>query len=553
MSAIREDPSAATSRTIWQSLERSAELYGDREAIVSQDSRVTYKGMLEHVDRLAAGLLSRGIQPGDHVAIVFPATPEWVYVHYALTTIGAVAVPINFNYKSEEARWVLKQGDVDSIITVDSMLSIDILDLFKSVDPALQPGDVNSEQFPLIKRMFVLESNAESGSTHSLRPLLAHGISEDEKRRLAAIRAKQTPDDACYIIFTSGSTARPKPALIPQRAVSGVGRYYAAAMDLGEEDRFLAALTTFHIGGPVCIAAPHSVGASTHLIGVFDPGVILETCERERCTASGGFDTMFTKIMGHPDFGKRDISSFKKCFIACSPSYHDELRRAFKLDILAATYGCTEAAGAITFVMPDETDPEIRRSSNGRPHPGLEIRIVDPETGQAVSTGTPGELCFRGWSKFLGYYKMPEENAAAIDAEGFVHMGDYGFVDEKGYFYYRGRYKMMVKTGGENVSEKEVEIFLEDAVPSVEFAQVVGVPDPVWGEAVVAFVQLRPGISITPEEIREQCRGKIAGFKIPKHVWILEAQDWPILPVGRPDKHTLRKMAAERLGRAEVS
>ncbi|TAK31104.1 MAG: hypothetical protein EPO21_18175 [Chloroflexota bacterium] len=552
MSVVHEEPSVATRQTIWQALESAAKRFGPREAIVCGDTRVTYAEMLRQVDRLAAGLLSAGIGPGDHVALIFPLIPEWVFVHYALTSLGAVAVPINFNYQSDEVRWVLKQGDVTAIIAMDTFRNLDFLGLLKSIDFALEPGPVHSAQFPLIKSFFLLSAGEEPGGPYSLLTLLAHQPSADEVARLAEIRAGQTPDDPCYIMFTSGSTARPKSALLPHRAICGVGHHYADRLGVGPEDRFLSMLTIFHVGGVVpCVTLPHAVGAAACLVSAFEPSLVLETIERERCTATTGFDTMFNKLIGHPDFKSRDVSSLKKAAIPCTPAYREQLLSTFAFEHIAGVYGCTESSSMVTMDGHDETDQESHRMANGRPFPGVDVRIVDPETGQPVPPGTPGEICFRGWNRFLGYYNMPEETATAIDAEGFVHMGDYGWLDEDGYLCYRGRYKQMVKTGGENVSQKEVEIFLEDIIPAVEFAQVVGVPDEVWGEAVVAFVQLRAGSTALPEEIRAQCRGKIAGFKIPKHVFILQSQDWPVLAVGRPDKHTLRKMAMERLGRLE--
>ncbi|TAK37185.1 MAG: hypothetical protein EPO21_00110 [Chloroflexota bacterium] len=554
MPIISEEPAEATRRTIWQALENSVELYGELDAIVYQETRVTYAQLRQQVDRLAAGLLASGIQPGDHVAIIFPAIPEWIYVHYALASIGAVIVPINFNYRADEVRWVLRQGDVAAIITLDSFRTIDFLELLHSVDPALKPGEVRSEQFPLIKRMFVLDSDAKRPGTSGRRTLPSHEPSPAERARLAEIRARQTADDACYILFTSGSTARPKPALLAHRTICGAGHYMARAVNVGKDDRVLQQWTTFHVGGIVpCIAMPHSVGAAICLLGAFEPGLVLEVAERERCTMTGGFDTNFTKIMDHPDFSTRDISSLKKCLAGCTPSYYDRLQAAFNFDLLVMTYGITEGGSAVAMVTPRDTDPEIRRSSNGRPHPGLEFRIIDPQTGRPVPAGTPGEIIFRGWAAFLGYYKMPEETAATIDADGFVHTGDFGWLDEQGYLYYRGRYKQMIKTGGENVSQREVEIFLEDNIPEVALAQVVGVPDETWGEAVVAFVQLRAGMRTTSDGIREACRGKIANFKIPKHVFLIDARDWPVLDVGRPDKHTLRQMAMERLGRLKIN
>ncbi|TAK36410.1 MAG: hypothetical protein EPO21_03045 [Chloroflexota bacterium] len=551
MSRFDPEPVEATRQTIWQALESSVARFRDRPALLADPNvSVTYGEMLEQVDKLAAGLLAAGVRRGDHVAIFFPPILEWAYVHYALTTLGAIVVPVNINYKTEEVRWVLKQGDVSAIITLDTYRSFDFVGLLESVDPALKPGEVETAQFPLLKRIFVLNSQQEQGGPYSLRTLLAHEPSTDERAQLEKTRSDLAPADPCYIIFTSGSTARPKSALIPHRAVCGVGYYYGRAMKMTPEDRFVAALTTFHVAGLIPgIPMVHTHGGATCLAGMFDPGIWLQTVERHRCTAGGGFDTLMNKIMAHPDFKTRDISCFKKIHIGCTPSYYLELERAFNSDVIAMAYGCTEAGGIVAIVPPDETDLEIRRASNGYPLPGVEVKVVDHETGEPVPVGTPGELCFRGWNRLLEYYNMPEETAESIDAEGFIHMGDYGWMDERGLVYYRGRYKMMVKTGGENVSQREVEIFLEENVPSVEFAQVVGVPDDLWGEAVVSFVQLRAGVEATPEQIREQCRGKIAGFKIPKHVFVLMPKEWPMMTVGRPDKGALKQMAMERLGR----
>ncbi|TAK31106.1 MAG: hypothetical protein EPO21_18185 [Chloroflexota bacterium] len=550
MRSTVQEPAPPTGWTTWQALENSVRLHTSREAVVYGDTRVTYAGLLDKVERLATGLLAAGIQPGDHVAFLMPSIPEWVYLHYALATIGAIAVPVNYMYRGDELRWVLRQADVTAIVTADGLAGVSFLELLEGIDSGLQPGEVHSEQFPLIKSMFVLDTKGEQGGAYSFRTLLSHEPSEAERARLAEVRSRVSPDDACFIIFTSGSTARPKPALVPHRAVCGAGHYFTRALQVTHDDRYLHMLPTFHIGGASCgIATPHAVGATMVTVGVFEPGLVLETIERERCTVTGGFDTHFAKIMAHPEFKTRDISSLRSSWAGCTPAFRVQLKKALKFEILTVSYGCTESAALCAISMPEDIDPEVLRNSNGRVLPGVEMRIIDPETGKPVAPGTLGEICFRGWNRFLGYYNMPEETAAALDAEGFLHMGDYGWLDEDNNIYYRGRYKMMIKTGGENVSEKEVEIFLEDNIPAVEFAQVVGVPDDVWGEAVVAFVQLKAGMISLPEEIRAQCRGKIAGFKIPKHVFILEAKDWPMLAVGRPDKHTLRKMAAERLGR----
>jgi fatty-acyl-CoA synthase len=311
------------------------------------------------------------------------------------------------------------------------------------------------------------------------------------------------------------------------------------------DDRFLAMLPTFHTGGVSCdLSAPHLSGGCADLMGGFSPALALETIENSRSTVTVGFDTMWSKIMEAPGFGRADVSSLRRAVLAATPSYIERLQEVWQFDLFTTSYGSTESGTLAAIGPPWVTDEGTRRTTNGIPLPGVDLVVVDPETGRPCPPGVPGEICFRGWCRVIEYVGMPEETENSIDEDGYFHSGDYGSLDEDGFLSFRGRYKMMIKTGGENVAEREVEIFLEQELPPVRFAQVVGVPDPVWGEAVVAFVELSEDVD--SETLRSMAVGKIAKYKIPKVFLPLSADDFPVLANGRPDKGALRRMAAER-------
>jgi fatty-acyl-CoA synthase len=318
---------------------------------------------------------------------------------------------------------------------------------------------------------------------------------------------------------------------------------FVHALQLTEEDRHLGMLPAFHTAGVTGnLMAPHLTGGCADLMGGFSPSLALRTIETARSTMTIGFDTMWNKMMQAPEFATSDVSSMRKAVLPATPATIERLQEIWQFDLYASTYGSTES-GTLASIVPSWVHDDRRRTTNGMPLPGNDFIVLDPDTGQPCPPDTPGEICFRGWCRVLEYAGMPEATEEAIDDNGYFHSGDYGYLDKDGFLYYRGRYKMMIKTGGENVAEREVEIFLERELAPVCFAQVVGVPDPVWGEAVVAFVELSEDIS--SEQLRAMAVGKIAKFKIPKRFIRLSADDFPVLANGRPDKTALRRLAAE--------
>jgi fatty-acyl-CoA synthase len=532
-----------THLTLWDLLDRAAERFPDRPAVVMGARGYSFSELLDRTLRSAAAFQALGIGKGTRVALLFHSCPDWAVVHYALMRLGAVAVPVNLTYEAREMRWLLEQTEPEVVISIHRWRKLECEAKLRRVSPAFEDGATSVPELPSVRRVLMLEVD-EAGWVVPGRD--SHEAVYGTSHTPLAPAGAAGSEDPAYIIFTSGTTAFPKGAACPHRAFTGGSTAYAACLRMTEEDRFIGMLPVFHLTGPVMLGAAHCVGAAMHMVGVFDTGRILDEIEKGRCTCTVGFPTNITKLMGDPTFADRDLSSFQKMNIGGTAAYHDHVRAAWPMQILGQPYGSTECGGAVALTDPDDPDPEAKRTANGTILPGIEVRVMDLATGERCPPGTPGEICYRGWCRFLGYLPGTAPGDRSIDEDGFFHSGDYGHVDETGHLYYRGRYKMMIKTGGENVSEVEIEMFLEGEIEEIEVAQVVGVPDSVWGEAVLAFVQLRPEArDLSSEELRELCRGKIASFKIPRRFVVMRPSDWPLAASGKMDKPALRKLALE--------
>jgi len=541
--ALTAEMLEATHLSLWEAFRRSVRRWADRPAVTMSGDEWTYQELHDRSLRAAAALASMGVTRGTRVAFLINGCPEWPVLHYALARIGAVGVPINLVDEHTEVRHVLAWARPEVLIAIDSFRGVDYEARLAAVDPGLRHGSASAKSLPSIRHVVVvpLDERERPQEDDPATRAVFGGPDDPQLDPVSPV----TSGEPAYIVFTSGSTARPKAALCAHRGLVGSGLGMARALEMGPEDRLLAVLPPFHVGGIAnMLVAPHSSGACTVLLGAFDASRALEVIERERCTVTIGFDTMFTKMTAAPNYSEVDRSSLKKVAIAATPAYLGRLRDEWGLRIAAGIYGSTESGALISVVRPWMDDTSAKRESNGRPLPGVDVVIRDPETGETCAADVPGEICFRGWNRVLEYCDDPEATSAAIDDDGYFHSGDYGYLDADGNLYYRGRYKMMIKTGGENVSEREVEVFLENEIAPIELAQVVGVPDDTWGEAVVAFVQLSDDVS--SDELREMARGKIAKFKIPKRFYPLKGDEFPTLANGRPDKKALRVLALER-------
>jgi len=534
--------------TIGDALKLASRRWGDREAIASKKERLTYSELYDLVCKLASGLHKLGVTKGDSVATIFGTVPEWIFVKYALHIIGAKIVPVNVNFKKRELEFILKKADVKVLIATDKLRQGNYFEILTDIDPEIASGKksrIRSNSFSCLEKIVCFSPDKnEYGYAYDYYDVLDLGANYKDND-IDRLLGEVNPDDICNILFTSGSTAFPKGAMHCHKSLLGIGTHLTAkTFNMDSSHKILSHLPFYHIGGCVnTTLGALCIGASAY-VNEFSPDEILPIIQEERIDFFCAFDAHFNLIIDFCKCNEFDLSSVKFLLIAAGPEWYDRLQGLFpKAEIICNHYGFTEGTGV---TMPaDEKDYEVRKFTNGIPWPGVECKVVDPDTGQEVPRNSPGELCVRGWNIFKGYYNDPEETNKALDSEGFFHSGDYGWMDEAGHVIYRGRYKMMIKSGGENVSEKEVEILLEQ-MAGVRSVQVVGVPDKKWGEAVTAVIELENGASITMNDVVEFCNDKIARFKVPKNVLFIEAGDWPLLGSGKVDKRSLKEWAATR-------
>jgi fatty-acyl-CoA synthase len=535
----------ATQTSLWEMLRKSAQRFPEDDALRSASDSMTYRELVARSLRCAARIEGMGIRKGSRVSLMFHNCFEWVVVHYALMRLGAVVVPINLAYEADEIRWVLERGRAELVICPEGALGLDFAGKLAQADSRIAHGAVDIPELPNLRRVHALPTEDVRVVPESPQYLELFGRLGDP---LLSPQGPARGPDPSYVLFTSGSTAHPKPALCRHGAYVGCAVALSHSLKFGHGDVYTGYNPTFHSSGLIWnITLPHAVGGAGYLMPKFDGKTVLAAITERKVTHAGAFDTMLTMMMAAQEGEPADVSHIKGWSIGCTPSFMRRVMQSWTLNNPSHIYGSTESSGIATLMPPVVTDEETRISTNGRPVPGVEVRIIDPESGEESPPGTPGEICFKGWSLFIEYLEMPEEMEKSFDDEGFFHSGDYGWQDEDGFVYFRGRYKMMIKTGGENVSQREVEIFLEDTLPFVKHAEVVGIPDDTWGEAVVAFVEYEDDVERPLEELRELCRGRIANFKIPKHFIPIEPGKWPVLGSGRVDKPGLQQRALDLL------
>ncbi|HOV78844.1 MAG TPA: AMP-binding protein [Bacillota bacterium] len=542
--------------TIGELVDRIAESYPDNDALVYPDRglRYSYREFREVCDRLAKGLLKLGIKKGEHIAIWATNVPEWVITQFGSPRAGAVLVTVNTNYKVFELEYLLRQSDSTTLLLIEGTKNSDYIGMIYELCPELkdcEPGRLKSERLPLLRNVIFLGDKRYPGM-FTWDEVMSMG-QEVPDSELAARRAVLGPDDVVNMQYTSGTTGFPKGVMLTHHNLIGNGCGMAECMNLGPTDRLCIPVPFFHcfgcvIGTMCCVVS----GAAMVPVETFDPRKVLETVEKERCTAVHGVPTMFIMELEEMEKKKYDTSSLRTGVMAGSPCPIEVMKKV--VDIMGAgeitiTYGQTESSPAITMTRTDEP-LELRVTTVGRAVPGVEVKIVDPETGREVPPGVQGELCARGYNVMKGYYKMPEATAAAIDKDGWLHTGDLATMDENGYCKITGRLKDMIIRGGENVYPREIEEFLYTH-PAVKDVQVVGVPSVRYGEEVMAFIQLKEGAAVTPDEIKAYCKGKIAHFKIPEYVAFVDS--YPCTASGKIQKYKLREMAIEMLGLQEAA
>ncbi|KJE28719.1 AMP-binding enzyme family protein [Geobacillus kaustophilus] len=537
--------------TVGNLLEERARQYADREAVVYADRglRLTYRQFNDYCRLVARGLMRLGIEKGEHVAIWATNVPEWIACQFATGKMGAVLVTVNTNYRAAELEYLLKQSDSTTLFLIEQYRDSSYIDILYEIVPELRtsaPGQLQSKRLPKLKNVIFLGDKRYPGMfTWNDILAMAHEVTEEE---LDARLESLDPHDVINMQYTSGTTGFPKGVMLTHYNIVNNAHQVAQCMGLGEGDRLCIPVPFFHCFGCVMSTlACVTVGATMVPVVEFHPKRVLETVEAERCTALHGVPTMFIAELNDPDFAKYDLSSLRTGIMAGSPCPVEVMKAVIEkmgMKDITIAYGQTEASPVITQTRTD--DPlELRVETVGRALPGVEVKIVEPGTNKEVPRGVQGELCTRGYHVMKGYYNNPEATNEAIDADGWLHTGDLATMDENGYCRITGRLKDMIIRGGENIYPREIEEFLYKH-PKILDVQVVGVPDEVYGEEVMAWIILKDGETATAEEIREFCRGNISRHKIPRYIEFTDS--YPMTASGKIQKFKLREMAKERLG-----
>ncbi|GAA1469326.1 AMP-binding protein [Nocardiopsis exhalans] len=520
--------------TIGANLARTIAAHPDRDALVDRGSgrRLTYRDFGAEVDRVALGLLGLGVAKGDRVGIWAPNRAEWVFVQYATARIGAVMVNINPAYRTHELEYVLNQAGISVLVAAPS---------FKTSDYAGMIEEVRGK-CPELRELLLFGGSAWES-------LLAAG-DQGDPARLAGVEATLSPDDPINIQYTSGTTGFPKGATLSHHNILNNGYSVGELLGYTEIDRIAIPVPFYHCFGMVMgNLAATSHGACMVIPGPgFDPATALDAVQAEGCTSLYGVPAMFIAELALPDFDSYDLSTLRTGIMAGSPCPVEVMREVIDrmgMAEVSICYGMTETSPVSTQTRRDDS-VERRVSTVGRVGPHLEVKIVDPESGVTVPRGTPGELCTRGYSVMLGYWNQPDRSAEAIDAGRWMHTGDLAVMDEDGYVGITGRIKDMVIRGGENIYPREIEELLHTH-PDLLDAQVVGVPDERYGEELMAWVRMREGTEpLTAEALRAFCRGRIAHYKIPRYVHVVD--EFPMTVTGKVRKVQMREEAVRLLG-----
>jgi len=544
-----------TELTIGAYFEQKVAERGDANfiAYADRDLHWSWNQFNERVDSLAKGLLAIGMEPGDHLGIWARNVPDWLTFMFATAKIGVVLVTVNPVYKSHELAYVIKQSDMKALVIIDSFRDVNYVEIVRELVPesmTQERGRLASAEFPRLKNLIYMGPEKHRGF-YNVPELLVLGSHGDDEA-YAAAKASLKNTDTINMQYTSGTTGFPKGVMLTHRNILNNGFYIGQRQDFTEADRVCLPVPFFHCFGCVLgVLAVLTHGAAMVPVEIFDPVLVLAAIQKERATALYGVPTMFIAELAHPMFDMFDLTSLRTGIMAGSPCPVETMRQVIdKMHASEMTicYGLTETSPVFTQTTTDDT-LERKCETVGRKHDQVEVRVIDPETGRDCPSDTPGELCCRGYNVMKGYYGMPEATAGAIDAEGWLHSGDIGTVDEAGYYRITGRIKDMIIRGGENIYPREIEEFLY-TMPGVEDVQVVGVPDAKYGEVVGAFIRKKADADITEGDVQEFARARMARYKAPKYVFFIDA--FPMTASGKIQKYKLREMASEQLGLTDV-
>ncbi|MDJ0771485.1 MAG: AMP-binding protein [Ilumatobacter sp.] len=519
--------------TIPANLIHTIDRHEHREALVSvhQNIRWTYGEFGDRVRDLAKSLMHAGLEKGDRLGLWAPNYAEWTLVQYATAEIGVILVNINPAYRTHELAYALNQSGCRWIIAAPDFKTSNYVDMVAAV----------SDECPALEHAVFFWTDEWN------RLIDGDELVGDEA--LAERRDSLRPDDPINIQYTSGTTGFPKGATLTHKNILNNGYFTTELQGITHEDRICIPVPFYHCFGMVMgNLGCTSHGATMVIPGdAFEPKAVLDAVQAERCTSLYGVPTMFIAELGHPDFESYDLSSLRTGVMAGSPCPVEVMKQCvdrMNMHDVTICYGMTETSPVSTQTLPDDT-LHHRTATVGRAHPHVEIRVADAETGETVERGTTGEFCTRGYSVMTGYWNDPEKTGHAIDEDGWMHTGDLAVMADDGYCNIVGRIKDMVIRGGENIYPREIEEFFHSH-DAVEDVQVIGVPDAKYGEELMAWIKLRPGAEATEDELRDFCRGRIAHYKVPRYVKLVE--DFPMTVTGKVRKVEMREISIDELG-----
>jgi fatty-acyl-CoA synthase len=543
--SIRPEP--IRSSLLGDVIARQAEQFPDKEALIYPELglRWTFRELEEQAQTCARGLLQLGISKGERVALWSTNLPEWVVLFFALAKVGAVMVTMNTLLRRHEVDYLLSQSETCTLILGRGFRDVDYLEIIYELVPELRnhhPGlQLTPAKLSCLRHVIFLGDPAPSGMI-SFRQVQQSG-----ERSSPAATKFPTLDvhEVINIQYTSGTTGFPKGAMLSHHNIVQNGHWIGHAQRFSEKDRLCLPVPFFHCFGCVLgILGAYTWGAAVVPLISFDAERVLQAVARERCTALYGVPTMYVAEIEHPSFQEYDLSSLRTGIMSGAPCPESLMRKVMEdmhLPEITIAYGLTEASPVITMTQID--DSVARRTQTvGKPLPGAEVRIADPESGREVPKGEIGELWTRGYLVMKGYYKKPEATREAITDEGWLRTGDLASQDENGYIQIRGRRKEMIIRGGENIYPREIEEFLQSH-PHISDVAVYGVPHHKFGEEVAAAIRLKPGASCSSEEVLAFCKGQIASFKIPRYIQFVS--EFPQTASGKMQKYKLQARALD--------
>jgi fatty-acyl-CoA synthase len=537
--------------TVGDVLDQAATRWPDGDALVvpHQGIRWTWRELQTKARELAAGLVALGLQPGDRIGMLAPNRAEWVLVQFGTAYAGLILVNINPAYRPPELEYALNKVGCRALITETTLKTSDYVSMLESLAPELTtatPGELRAKRLPDLRFVIRLGTDKTQGM-FNFDDVVA--LADDEHIETVSARAASRDfDEPINIQFTSGTTGTPKAATLTHHNIVNNAYISAELMRFTVDDRLCIPLPMYHCFGMVLgtlLCATHGA-AIVFPSTSFDPAAALDAMEAEHCTAVHGVPTMFIAMLDEPDFEQHDLSSLRTGIMAGAPCPIELMQRVIRdmhVSEITIGYGMTETGPLSTQTLPDDS-VELRVGTVGRPIPHTEIKVIDDE-GRIVAPGVPGELCTRGYCVMRGYWGDPEKTAEDIDDAHWIRSGDIATMDERGYLRIVGRIKDMLIRGGENIYPREIEDFLYTH-PKIDQVEVVGVPDPKFGEEIVACIRLHEGMQSSEDEIREFCRGNLSHFKIPRYVRFVE--EFPMTVTGKVQKFVLRERMTEELG-----